>query len=102
MSDRGGNIVYNFQENREGLDQIDKILQDLHEFSDSVNQLFQNLPDAMNGNVAPAVMDQHHVIDQKLRAVVDALTHVNVNANTEQDDMESLDHSLAQQASGLF
>lgn len=95
-------IVYNFQANHEGLDQIDRILGDLHEFADSVNQLFQNLPDALNGQVTDAVMEQQRVIDSKLRDVLEALSHVNVNAGQEQDDMQALDNSLAQQAAGLF
>jgi uncharacterized protein YukE len=92
MSDQ---ITYHFAENRDGLDHVQRAINDIHGMADDIHSIFNALPDLYDGEQQQALQARHQQISQKLEDILHDLEGTKLAASDQQDEMEALDHKLA-------
>ncbi|OBK28300.1 hypothetical protein A5634_20540 [Mycobacterium asiaticum] len=88
-------ILYNFAENHDGLDHIQRVVTDIHTIADDVHKIFQGISDLWQGATPEALQAAHASIDAKLKDYLDAIQATGAGASDQQDEMQALDQSLA-------
>lgn len=88
-------ILYNFQENHDGLDHIQRVITDIHAMADDINKIFNNIAELWEGQTPEAMVAAHAQINQKLEDYLQAIQHTGAGASQQQEDMAALDAQLA-------
>lgn len=88
-------ILYNFAENHDGLDHIQRVVSDIHTIADDVHKIFQGIADLWQGATPEALQAAHLRINQKLEDYLQSIQATGAGASNQQDEMQALDNSLA-------
>ncbi|GFG67526.1 hypothetical protein MKUB_50160 [Mycobacterium kubicae] len=88
-------ILYNFAENHDGLDHIQRVVTDIQTIAEDVRKVFQGISDLWEGATPEALQAAHLRINQKLEDFLHAIQATGASASDQQDEMQALDSSLA-------
>ena len=88
-------ILYNFAENHDGLDHIQRVVNDIHTMADDIHKIFTGISDLWQGATPEELQATHVRINQKLTDYLGAITGTASHAGNQQDEMQNPDQSLA-------
>lgn len=88
-------ILYNFAENHDGLDHIQRVQSDIHAINDDITKIFRGISDLWQGSTPEALVQTHVQIERKLVGFLEEITATATGAGDQQDEMAALDRNLA-------
>lgn len=88
-------ILYNFAENHDGLDHIQRVVGDIHTMADDIQKIFNGIADLWQGATPEELQATHVRINQKLEDYLQAIQSTGAAASNQQDEMQALDQQLA-------